>query len=103
MKIYIVYTTSGDDNSEVLFDGTFLTNELAEKHIIDTYTIPRRYAWSVKELEINTEWTEIYKKLWAYKMQMEKSQSPAIPKMPLVKCHGCGSMVSAARYKRPRR
>lgn len=79
MKVYIVYTINGDD--EVLFsDEAFHSEEAARKYINDTYTVPRRYDWSIQKLEV---------------------PDPVI--VNPVKCRSCGSIVSHARYHRPKR
>lgn len=91
MKIFVVYTSSGDDGSEVLFEGAFHTEAAARKHITDTFTLQQSYGWSVQELELDT-------KPYRNPFTAEPASSSN-----LVKCHSCGSMVSHARYYRPRR
>lgn len=49
MKVYVVYC--GEEDSNVLFDGAYTSREAAQQHIDFTYTIPRRYAWDIQELE----------------------------------------------------
>lgn len=53
MKIYIVYSPEGD--SEVLFEGVFLSGEAAQAYIDNAFTVPRCYAWQIRELTLDDE------------------------------------------------